>query len=161
MPSSDCEREDDQTSAEPLLEKAEAAYPAPLLRSQFYLDAPGITTSILLFMLSILWALNGTLFKSSSNDDVCQQPAVRQEWRTLSSSERLEYIRAVRCLSSIPSTLCNGSLHDEFAYIHRNVGEYCTYQHVIFAHSADPFKLMKLLHSFRGIGISFISTSKR
>ena len=56
----------------------------------------------------------------------CTTPAVRREWRDLSKDEKADYIKAVKCLSSIPSRLgLNGSLHDDFAYIHSKDGSHC------------------------------------
>jgi hypothetical protein len=86
-----------------------------------------IATCGLIMVAIIAGHLHGGI-KRGNGDHVCHQLAVRHEWRTLSSSERLEYLRAVKCLSSIPSTVCNGTLHDEFAYIHRDIGDYCKFR---------------------------------
>ncbi|KAK8064599.1 tyrosinase [Apiospora phragmitis] len=100
MPSSsESEREEDRTCAEPLVEKTNRESSAPFLGRR-------------------------------SIQDVDSPLSVR-ELRDLRSPERLEYLRAVKCLSSIPSTVCHGSLHDEFAYIHRKIGDY--------SHEAAPF----------------------
>ena len=53
---------------------------------------------------------------------VCRDPPKRKEWRQLDGSEKRAYIDAVKCLHHKPSGLgLNGTLHDDFAYIHRNV----------------------------------------
>lgn len=127
MPSSKYEHEDNQTSAEPLLGKTKTVAPAFSLRKQ-YIEA-SIVAFVLVVVFLFLWAPRSN-FKRR-NDGVCQQPAVRREWRALSGTERLEYLRAVKCLSSIPSKICNGTLHDEFAYVHRKIGDYCTYPQLL------------------------------
>lgn len=49
----------------------------------------------------------------------CDQPAFRREWRSLSVSERLNYIDSVQCLRTRPSRLgLNQSLYDDFPYVH-------------------------------------------
>lgn len=46
-------------------------------------------------------------------------PAVRQEWRTLSVEARQSYIAAVQCLSNSPSRLgLNTTRYDDFVYSH-------------------------------------------
>ncbi|KAJ8113017.1 hypothetical protein ONZ43_g5256 [Nemania bipapillata] len=131
---SEYEPEDDQTSSEPLLEKTETTASVLSLRKR-YVSAviAAIVVLIVVLFLLILWPLRSKAFQSSNGDGVCRQAqaAARREWRLLSSPERLEYLRAVKCLSSIPSTICNGTLHDEFAYIHRQIGDY--------SHEAAPF----------------------
>ena len=118
MQSSQHESDADNICAEPLLEKAEISTPVIRLRRRLV----AVMSAFFIFVFVPL-----TFWPSRSHDQgFCQQLAVRREWRTLSSSERLEYLRAVKCLSSISSSVCNGTLHDEFAYIHRQIGEYCT-----------------------------------
>ena len=54
---------------------------------------------------------------------LCENPHVRLEWRTLSTSQKLDYINAVKCLQSKSSDLdIGGSLYDDFPYTHRAVG---------------------------------------
>ncbi|XXG94400.1 hypothetical protein Hte_000655 [Hypoxylon texense] len=128
MPSSEDEREEDRISAEPLLEKIETGAPAPSLRKRYV--AATIAAVVLTALSLFIWTLRGKIEPSNSSG-LCRKPAVRREWRELGSLGRLEYLRAVKCLSSIPSTVCNGTLHDEFAYIHRMIGDY--------SHEAAPF----------------------
>lgn len=55
----------------------------------------------------------------------CRDPAVRQEWRSLSFLQRREYISAVRCLQNRPSTIgLDHTLHDEFTWIHSRLGNF-------------------------------------
>jgi hypothetical protein len=136
----------DHTGTKPLLEVETvvlASAPSPCTR---YAKA-SIAAVVLIVMLFLLWALRSNVVYGKS-DEVCGEPTVRREWRTLSSLERLEYLRAVKCLSQIPSSVCNGTLHDEFAYIHRKIGDYCTQRHLLLpdatfltfkAHEAAPF----------------------
>lgn len=66
----------------------------------------------------------------------CTHPVVRREWRTLSIAEKAEWIRAVKCLTTLPHTdaltpLVNpsdippvntsGSYYDDFVYIHMDL----------------------------------------
>lgn len=58
----------------------------------------------------------------------CHLTAFRREWRSLSHDERRSYISSVRCLQEKPSRLgLNGSLHDDFSFVHFRVGGYCRY----------------------------------
>ncbi|KAL9046299.1 MAG: hypothetical protein Q9214_000830 [Letrouitia sp. 1 TL-2023] len=53
---------------------------------------------------------------------VCQRPANRREWRTLSDPEKLRYVTAVKCLSNKPSKLRNnGSLYDDYPWLHMHL----------------------------------------
>jgi hypothetical protein len=55
----------------------------------------------------------------------CISPVIRQEWRDLSISQRLEYISAVQCLQSRPSRLgLDHTLHDEFTWVHSRLGNF-------------------------------------
>ncbi|KAI0405660.1 putative tyrosinase [Xylaria palmicola] len=128
MPSSEYEFEDDQTSAEPLLEKTETD--APTLSLCRWYVAAALAAVVLIAAFFTLWAIRGKIELGNASI-TCRQPALRREWRALSSLERLEYLRAVECLSTIPSNVCNGTLHDKFAFIHRKIGDY--------SHEAAPF----------------------
>ncbi|KAH9904286.1 hypothetical protein F4778DRAFT_731979 [Xylariomycetidae sp. FL2044] len=49
----------------------------------------------------------------------CTEPAVREEWRTLSDDIKAEYISAVKCLATKPSRLgLDSSLYDDFPWVH-------------------------------------------
>ncbi|CAG8948658.1 hypothetical protein HYFRA_00001778 [Hymenoscyphus fraxineus] len=55
----------------------------------------------------------------------CQNPAVRREWRTLTSQEQLHYLDSVSCLRTRGSKLgLEQSLYDDFPYVHSHVGNY-------------------------------------
>lgn len=56
----------------------------------------------------------------------CTTPAVRREWRSMGIEERHDYITAVQCLMSTPSKLRpDGTLYEDFAYVHSRIGSYC------------------------------------
>lgn len=56
----------------------------------------------------------------------CTEPRVRHEWRSLSTAEKHDYIRAVRCLHSTPSKIRpNGTLYDDYPYAHARHGKHC------------------------------------
>lgn len=110
---------DNSITKEPLLEKEVTSHSLPSIRKWYAL------LGIAIVLLLGNWVFCKT--STSSSGKSCREPAIRREWRALSSSERLEYIRAVKCLSSIPSTIYNGTLHDEFAYLHHETGGYCMY----------------------------------
>lgn len=80
------------------------------------------TTILVVFGLS--W-LEPRLAKVSSG---CSLPVERYEWRQLSREDRVHYLTAVQCLHEHPSVLHdNSTAHDDFAWIHVNVGAYCVY----------------------------------
>ncbi|KIK69068.1 hypothetical protein GYMLUDRAFT_635011 [Collybiopsis luxurians FD-317 M1] len=79
------------------------------------------------FALSVLAGLFGHAHAA------CTNPAVRKEWRTLSTEERANWISAVKCLSELPhdpsftqtffpddiaAFNTSGSYYDDFVYIH-------------------------------------------
>jgi hypothetical protein len=56
----------------------------------------------------------------------CSKPSLRREWRTLSSTEQQDYVRAAQCFSSLPNPYgSNGTLYDEFSRVHRDTGSLC------------------------------------
>lgn len=55
----------------------------------------------------------------------CTNPYVRREWRSLTSEERLEFIRAVNLLAEVPSEWReNGTIYDDFAILHGSIGSW-------------------------------------
>ena len=53
----------------------------------------------------------------------CLSAPKRREWRSLSRSEKTEYINAVQCLRTTPSVLSlPQTLYDDFPYVHMHVG---------------------------------------
>jgi tyrosinase len=63
----------------------------------------------------------------SKPESKCNSPAVRREWRSLSTEERQNYIQAVHCLQDLPSELVGrGSIYDDFVYVHMLIGSRCT-----------------------------------
>ena len=64
--------------------------------------------------------------------NTCRDATLRREWRSLDTAEKMDYIRAVKCLKTLPSQLqLNQSLYDDFPWVHKRFGEY--------AHDAAPF----------------------
>jgi tyrosinase len=92
---------------------------------------------VLLFVsLAILCSLAGA--SSTHTKKTCRDPAVRKEWRALSTGEKAEWIRAVNCLSHlphdpaltprvnlsvslIPPVNASSSYYDDLAYIHMDL----------------------------------------
>jgi hypothetical protein len=63
----------------------------------------------------------------------CESSYVRREWRSLSTSEKADYIQAVKCLVLKPSKArSKGSLYDDYPYTHARVGGYCKFSWLIF-----------------------------
>ncbi|KAI1464569.1 Di-copper centre-containing protein [Daldinia caldariorum] len=79
-------------------------------------------------MLFRILALPATVAASvispRSSGTTCENPAVRKEWRTLSTDERNSYISAVKCLATKPSMLgLNTTLYDDFPYVHNALND--------------------------------------
>lgn len=57
---------------------------------------------------------------SQAGDGPCQNPVVRQEWRTLSADDQSGYIKAIQCLAGQPSKASgtNTTRIDDFARVH-------------------------------------------
>ena len=61
-----------------------------------------------------------------TKDNSCQGPVLRREWRSLAAEEKRSYLKAAKCLTEVPSTLgLNQSHHDDFAWVHKKIGETC------------------------------------
>lgn len=79
----------------------------------------------------------------------CTDPIRRREWRQLGDAEKTDYIRAVKCLHSLPSRVSGeGKISDDFSWVHGHLGGfsqsihfrgiYCTADSIL-AHNAGPF----------------------
>ena len=80
-----------------------------------------ITTLILVFTVT----LSSRTVPSSHGE--CSKPTLRQEWRMLSTDQRLDFIRSFNCLADKPSRMdLNGTLYDDFAWLHGMIGALCT-----------------------------------
>lgn len=76
--------------------------------------------------LTTRWSASSESKGTPMTFTACKKPAVRREWRSLSRSEKLEYIQAVQCLRSKPSRLGLGhTLYDDFPYVHIHIGNDC------------------------------------
>lgn len=91
------------------------------------------TTCILLSTASIytLFYPISRIYQSSNTTSAqlqgvtCRNPALRQEWRTLSIQQKRAYISAVQCLQTKPSKLgMDHKLHDEFTWLHSRLGNF-------------------------------------
>lgn len=88
-----------------------------------------LVISITLIAFAILGYTINRLILSVNHKDLpqntssCRQPAIRKEWRSLGQNEKTNYIAAVQCLSTHPSTLNSvGTWNDDFAWIHKHIG---------------------------------------
>ncbi|SMQ51023.1 unnamed protein product [Zymoseptoria tritici ST99CH_3D7] len=104
-------------------------------------------------LVSLMLTLRAYLLPSLYG--VCQNPAVRQEWRTLSSDQQLHYIDAVSCLMRQPSAVDpRTSLYDDFIYTHLKAGSYSHYAaaflawHRLFIHHYE--QTLKSACGFKG-----------
>lgn len=71
----------------------------------------------------LIFAIFGDYSDPSSR---CINPPARQEWRSLSQSEKNNYISAVLCLKTKPSRVrSGGTLYDDFPFQHKLIGGYC------------------------------------
>jgi len=71
-----------------------------------------------------IWVLVSTYFSPSSSRP-CSNPVVRREWRQLNTSEKSNYISAVKCLQTYSSiTTGVGRLSDDFPWVHRRMNQY-------------------------------------
>ena len=58
--------------------------------------------------------------------DTCKSAPTRREWRTLLEDEKLDYIRAVRCMATVASVVKDeGTVWDDFAWVHEKIGIRC------------------------------------
>ena len=85
------------------------------------------TTAFLYFtILGVPWDGAVVLDPAEGQSDSCRSPVLRREWRSLSLSERHDYLTAVRCLGGQPSRLgLNHSLYDDFPWVHSRMGNFC------------------------------------
>lgn len=68
----------------------------------------------------------------SPETDKCENPVLRMEWRTLDTSEKATYIRAVQCLMNYPSANhAQTSFYDDMVLAHARTGS--------FSHYTAPF----------------------
>jgi len=78
---------------------------------------------------------SGQVVKTTSSHTAqwdCVNPATRQEWRTLTPSDKNTYINAVKCLQTKPSRVgTNGTLYDDFSWVHKHASSK--------SHASSPF----------------------
>ncbi|KAK3949210.1 hypothetical protein QBC32DRAFT_379248 [Pseudoneurospora amorphoporcata] len=62
----------------------------------------------------------------SNYSKACKHPATRREWRSLTSTERSEFVDAIHCLARTPSQWGpNRTIYDDFSILHGGVGSWC------------------------------------
>ncbi len=95
---------------------------------------------------------------------VCRISPVRREWRSLSQSEKAEYVDAVICLRTIPSRIRpEGVLYDDFPYIHARVAKHSMTPSTLEVRrykAHQSLQPMALGLFFPGIAISCIFTKR-
>lgn len=86
----------------------------------------GIIIAILVVSVYFGKELGAGLARSAAELSVCGIVQVRREWRSLSDTEKHNFIDAVRCLTNRPSKqLPQYSLYDDFSYVHHDTGPAC------------------------------------
>ena len=82
------------------------------------------TTFLVILLLHRSHPDHLAIVNASNYTAVCQNPEWRREWRSLSSTEKQNYITAIQCLLTIPSIVgLNQTLYDDFPWIHNHVGK--------------------------------------
>ncbi|KAL9106901.1 MAG: hypothetical protein Q9227_008149 [Pyrenula ochraceoflavens] len=93
------------------------------LRSQIklYIVLFGVAVLAIGAAISIVAAVGRQSTIASSR---CQVPVKRREWRTLSDTEKKDYLDAVVCLTKTPSVVSeNQTLYDDFPFVHIQAGK--------------------------------------
>jgi len=106
--------------------------------------------------------------QTATSEPSCPQPALRREWRALSTAEQSEYLRAVQCLHDLPSGLdLGGKLSDDFPWLHFTAGQYGEWSSLCCLQRASgeltslcDKQPMEMRRFCRGIGGSSIYTRK-
>jgi len=79
-----------------------------------------LTTALLVTLLFLAGKMSQFRLHTKPGN-ICTNPVVRQEWRSVSDTERAEYIEAALCLHKIPSAFDyhpEAKLSDDFPWIH-------------------------------------------
>ncbi|QRV83553.1 tyrosinase [Ceratobasidium sp. AG-Ba] len=77
------------------------------------------TSAIALTLFSVIAGAQPERRQTTSNE--CTKPAVRKEWRDLDATTQQNYIAAVKCLRTKPSTVNlneGATLYDDFTTVH-------------------------------------------
>jgi tyrosinase len=90
----------------------------------FFIVGCGIGTLSPLPFQSTFLDNNHHFSSAKAPSPTCKSMRIRQEWRTLSQPQREDYFNAVHCLRKQPAILANGSLFDDFPYVHKAFGSY-------------------------------------
>ena len=74
----------------------------------------GVIAAIAAIPATILYMRTSKAQESTEISSSCQNPSIRREWRTLSTTEKLAYLNAVVCLTKTPSIVGrNQTLFDD------------------------------------------------
>ncbi|MCJ1310855.1 hypothetical protein MMC25_004523 [Agyrium rufum] len=93
-------------------------------RRKYTLSIVCISIACIIIGFASIYFLNRTAHEPVVSIARCKNPAVRHEWRSLSTEEKGAYVRAVQCLRTVPSRLgLNQTLYDDFPYFHARTGE--------------------------------------
>ena len=87
-----------------------------------------LSSAIVVFLIISDNIIYSRTFLSNRPSQRCTEATIRREWRSLADTEKSMYLSAVQCLDSTPSKLrLNGSLHDDFIYLHSRIGITCMF----------------------------------
>ena len=104
---------------------------AQLILGVCFVAIIGIAVGFITALLFARGELCGT-GQAKKTSTLCKDAHLRREWRSLDRTEKKIYIKAVKCLKTLPSDLgLNHTLYDDFPWIHKHIGEY--------SHDAAPF----------------------
>ena len=99
------------------------------LGSHFHLRSIYVYVAASVGILIVIGSLVLLSFRSGSvlvSPNLCKEPPIRREWRSLALSEKTVFTQAVNCLSTKPSRWGgNGTLYDDFALLHGTIGSWC------------------------------------
>ncbi|KAK3935487.1 hypothetical protein QBC46DRAFT_397384 [Diplogelasinospora grovesii] len=106
-------------------DKALAQEPISSLRqhllSAYVLIATAVSLGFILYATLPLPDLLQTQQRSP-----CKEVSVRREWRSLNATERADFVDAMYCLASTPSSWAdNRTIYDDFAILHGGIGSWC------------------------------------
>ena len=84
-----------------------------------FITCLSIVSICTLLVVHVLWRNSSTCTAPAARVS-CLQPTIRREWRTLSTSDKQDYIVAVQCLGTKASKIRdNGTLYDDFPWVHK------------------------------------------
>ncbi|KAF7522792.1 hypothetical protein G7054_g12024 [Neopestalotiopsis clavispora] len=127
-----------------------------------YVAKLALLVATLVFFIAVFAYLR--IAVKSPQNTKCVDPVKRREWRQLTSTERSDYITAVKCLHDLTSRVSgHAKLSDDFGWTHSMAGTYSmdwTFLTIlpITWLQLTIFKHITLRRSFLGIGTLYTST---